>query len=81
MEPRGFFASLGEHGVVESFVVDRITRTDDGALAEGSERAHSCGRSASYDMRRCQVMRIEYGRITSFVDHVDSAPMLAAWRS
>ena len=80
-EVRTFFERLGEWCIVEQFEVSRIVETERGALAEGLERGRFTGRDAGYDMRWCHVMTISSGRITAFTDYLDTAPMLAAWRS
>ncbi len=80
-EVQRFFGLLGEHCVVEAFGVDRVTATDGGAVAEGFERGHFAGKSATYDMRWCHVMTIADGRIAGFTDYLDTAPMLDAWRA
>ncbi len=38
-------------------------------------------RAGPYEMRWCHVLEIEGGRIVRFTDHLDTAPMLAPWRS
>jgi ketosteroid isomerase-like protein len=32
-------------------------------------------------MRWCHVLEIDQGQITRFTDHLDTAPMIEAWRS
>lgn len=80
-EVRRFFDLLGTHCVVERFEVRRLTETAAGVVAEGFERGRFSGRVASYDMRWCHVMTMSEGRITSFTDYLDTAPMLTAWRT
>ena len=75
-----FFELLGHWCIVESFEVTRITTTDVGVVAEGTERGRFADRVRSYDMRWCHVMRVADGRIVEFTDYLDTAPMLEAWR-
>jgi uncharacterized protein len=78
---RRFLGLLGEHCNVERFEIHSLIGTQRGALAEGFERASFSGRAKPYEMRWCHVLEIEGGRIVRFTDHLDTAPMLAAWRS
>ena len=78
---RRFLALLDEHCQVEQFEIESLISTERGALAEGSERGRFAGRTKDYEMRWCHVLEISDGRIVRFVDHLDTAPMLAAWRS
>jgi ketosteroid isomerase-like protein len=80
-EVRRFLALLAEHCRVEEFEVLSIIETERGALAEGRERGHFAGRPRTYEMRWCHVLEIGSGRITRFTDHLDTAPMIEAWRS
>ena len=76
-----FFDLLGTHCIVERFEVNNITETEDGVIAEGLERGRFARHRDAYDMRWCHVMTMSRGRISSFTDYLDTAPMLAAWRS
>lgn len=78
---REFFDLLARWCIVERFEVNRITPTRDGVVAEGVEVGRFEGREQPYEMRWCHVMRVADGRIVEFTDHLDSAPMLAAWQS
>ncbi|MDX2381183.1 MAG: nuclear transport factor 2 family protein, partial [Acidimicrobiia bacterium] len=80
-EVRRFFDLLGTHCVVEAFEVNHLTETATGVVAEGFERGRFAGHSDTYDMRWCHVMTMSQGHITTFTDYLDTAPMLAAWRS
>jgi ketosteroid isomerase-like protein len=80
-EVRRFFDLLGTHCLVERFEVTGIVETESGAVAEGFERGRFAGHPDAYDMRWCHVMTMSGGRITTFTDYLDTAPMLAAWRS
>jgi uncharacterized protein len=80
-EVRRFLGLLGEICQVELFEVRSLIGTDRGALAEGRERGRFAGRRQPYEMRWCHVLEIDQGRITRFTDHLDTAPMIEAWRS
>lgn len=80
-EVRSFLGLLGEHCRVEEFEVLSLIETDHGALAEGRERGHYTGHSRAYEMRWCHVLEIVDGRVKRFTDHLDTAPMIEAWRS
>jgi ketosteroid isomerase-like protein len=80
-EVRRFLALLSEHCQVADFAIESVVATDDGAFAEGRERGHFKGHPLAYEMRWCHVFEIDGGRITRFTDHLDTAPMIAAWRS
>ncbi len=66
---------------MEEFEVQSLIGTERGALAEGRERGRFTGRPLAYEMRWCHVLEVDEGRITRFTDHLDTAPMIAAWRS
>jgi uncharacterized protein len=78
---RMFFELLGEHCIVESLEPQRFTVADDVVVVEGVERGSFRGHPEPYEMRWCHLMNISGGRIVRFTDHMDTAPMLAAWRS
>jgi ketosteroid isomerase-like protein len=80
-EVRRFLELLAETCRVELFEVQSLIGTDHGALAEGRERARFAGHPRPYEMRWCHVLEIDRGRITRFTDHLDTAPMIEAWRS
>jgi ketosteroid isomerase-like protein len=79
-EVRRFFDLLGTHCVVEAFEINHLTETSTGVVAEGLERGRFAGHPDHYEMRWCHVMTMSQGRITTFTDYLDTAPMLAAWR-
>jgi ketosteroid isomerase-like protein len=78
---RRFFDLLGAHCQVERFEATRITETETGVMAEGLERGRFSGHRDPYEMRWCHIFTVSGGRIMSFTDYLDTAPMLAAWRS
>jgi ketosteroid isomerase-like protein len=78
---RRFLGLLGDHCQVEEFEVQSLIETERGALAEGRERGHFSGHPGAYEMRWCHVLEISGGRVKSFTDHLDTAPMIEAWRS
>jgi uncharacterized protein len=80
-EVRRFLGLLGKHCQVEQFEIQSLTETERGALAEGRERGRFTGHPHAYEMRWCHVFEISGGRITRFTDHLDTAPMIEAWRS
>jgi ketosteroid isomerase-like protein len=80
-EVRRFFEILGERCVVDALDPQRLTETAEGVVVEGSERGSFRGRPAPYQMRWCHLTSVRDGRVVRFVDHMDTAPMLAAWRS
>jgi ketosteroid isomerase-like protein len=80
-EVRRFLGLLGEHCQVDEFEIQSLVTTDRGALAEGRERGRFRGHSLAYEMRWCHVFEIDGRRVTRFTDHLDTAPMIAAWRS
>jgi uncharacterized protein len=80
-EVRRFLGSLADHCQVEEFEVQSLIETVHGALAEGRERGQFTGHPGSYEMRWCHVLEITDGRVTRFTDHLDTAPMIDAWRS
>jgi ketosteroid isomerase-like protein len=80
-EVRRFFGLLGEHCIVESLEPQRFTAADEMVVVEGVERGSFRGRPEPYEMRWCHLMTVSGGRIVRFTDHMDTAPMLAAWRS
>jgi uncharacterized protein len=78
---RQFLGLLADHCRVEEFEVLSVIETERGALAEGRELGHFAGHPRTYEMRWCHVLEIARGRITRFTDHLDTAPMIEAWRS
>lgn len=80
-EVRRFLGLLADHCQVEEFEVQSVIETQRGALAEGRERGRFTGHPLAYEMRWCHVLEISAGRITRFTDHLDTAPMIEAWRS
>jgi ketosteroid isomerase-like protein len=80
-EVRRFLALLSEHCQVDEFEIQSVVATGQGALAQGRERGRFKGHPLAYEMRWCHVFEIDRGRITRFTDHLDTAPMIAAWRS
>ena len=80
-EVRRFLELLGGLCQVEEFEVRTLIGTERGALAEGRERGRFTGRPVAYEMRWCHVIEINGGRIKRFTDHLDTAPMIDAWRS
>jgi ketosteroid isomerase-like protein len=80
-EVRRFLELLGDHCQVEEFEVRSLIGTERGALAEGRERGRFTGHPLAYEMRWCHVIEIDGGLITRFTDHLDTAPMIDAWRS
>jgi len=80
-EVRRFLGLLRDHCQVEEFEVRSLIETEHGALAEGRERGHFTGHPGIYETRWCHVLEIDGGRVKSFTDHLDTAPMIEAWRS
>jgi ketosteroid isomerase-like protein len=80
-EVRRFFGLLADHCEVEEFEVFSLIETERGALAEGRERGRFAAHARTYEMRWCHVLEIDRGRIRRFTDHLDTAPMIEAWRS
>jgi MFS family permease len=69
-------------GVYSTLSAVGLIGTDRGALAQGRERGHFVGHPEPYEMRWCHVkLEIDRGRITRFTDHLDTAPIIEAWRS
>jgi len=80
-EVRRFFSIIGEINHLESFEVLSCTETRRGAYVECRERGHFEGHPKHFDMRSCQLMDIEDGRIVRFRIYQDTAQMVDAWRS
>ena len=80
-EVERFFSIIGEINRVESFEVLACTETATGAYVECRERGHFSGHPKPFDMRSCQLMEIENGRIVRFRIYQDTAQMVEAWRS
>ena len=80
-EVRRFFSLIGEINRVESFEVLSITETENGAYVECRERGHFEGHPKPFDLRSCQILEIQGGRITRFRIYQDTAQMVDAWRS
>jgi uncharacterized protein len=80
-EVRRFLELLGKHCQLDEFEIRSLVATDRGALAEGRERGRFRGHPLAYEMSWCHVFEIDGGRITRFTDHLDTAPMIEAWRS
>ena len=80
-EVKRFFSLIGEINRVESFEVLSITETENGAYVECRERGHFEGHPKPFDLRSCQILEIQGGRITRFRIYQDTAQMVDAWRS
>lgn len=80
-EVKRFFSIIGEINRVESFEVLSCTETENGAYVECRERGHFEGHPMHFEMRSCQIMDIEAGRIVRFRIYQDTAQMVDAWRS
>ena len=80
-EVKSFFSIIGEINRVESFEVLSCTGTEKGAYVECRERGHFEGHPKHFEMRSCQLMEIEGGRIVRFRIYQDTAQMVDAWRS
>lgn len=80
-EVKRFFSIIGEINQIESFEVLSCTETEKGAYVECRERGHFKGHPRQFDMRSCQLMDIEDGRIVRFRIYQDTAQMLDSWRS
>ena len=80
-EVKRFFSIIGKINRVESFEVLSCTETENGAYVECRERGHFEGHSKQFDVRSCQLIDIEDGRIVRFRIYQDTAQMVDAWRS
>lgn len=80
-EVKRFFSIVGEINRLESFEVLSCTETEKGAYVECRERGHFEGHPRQFEMRSCQILEIEDGRIVRFRIYQDTAQMLDAWRS
>lgn len=80
-EVKRFFSIIAEINRVESFEVLSCTETENGATVECRERGHFHGHPKNFDMRSCQILEIEDGRIIRFRIYQDTSQMVDAWRS
>lgn len=80
-EVKRFFSIIGEINRVESFEVLSYTETEKGAYVECRERGHFEGHPKLFEIRSCQLLEIEDGRIVRFRIYQDTAQMVDAWRS
>jgi len=80
-EVKRFFSIIGEINRVESFEVLSYTETDKGAYVECRERGHFEGHPYQFEVRSCQLLEINEGRIVGFRIYQDTAQMVDAWRS
>ena len=80
-EVKRFFSIIGEINRIESFEVLSCTETEKGAYVECRECGHFEGHPARFDMRSCQILEIQNGRIVRFRIYQDTARMVDAWRS
>lgn len=80
-EVKRFFSIIGEINRVESFEVLSYTETESGAYVECRERGHFEGHPKPFEIRSCQLLEIEDGRIVRFRIYQDTAQMVDAWRS
>ena len=78
---KAFFATVGRINHVESFEVVSYTETEKGACVECLERGHFEGHPLPFELRSCQIMELEDGRIRRFRIYQDTARMVDAWRS
>ncbi|MBY6188818.1 nuclear transport factor 2 family protein [Microbulbifer agarilyticus] len=76
-----FFSIVGDINRVESFEVLSYTETEKGAYVECRERGHFAGHPQHFDIRSCQILEIESGRIVRFRIYQDTSQMVDAWRS
>jgi ketosteroid isomerase-like protein len=76
-----FFSIIGKINRVESFEVLSCTETENGAYVECRERGHFEGHPKPFEMRSCQLLAIEDGRIVRFRIYQETAQMEDAWRS
>jgi ketosteroid isomerase-like protein len=80
-EVKRFFSIIGEINRVESFEVLSYTETEKGAYVECRERGHFEGHPMHFELRSCQILEINEGRIVRFRIYQDTAQMVDAWRS
>ncbi len=80
-EVKRFFAIIADINRIESFEVLSCTETEKGAYVECRERGHFEGHPGRFDLRSCQLLEIEDGRIVRFRIYQDTAQMVDAWRS
>lgn len=80
-EVKRFFALIAEINRVESFEVLTITETEKGAYVECRERGHFEGHPKPFELRSCQILEIQGGRIVRFRIYQDTSRMVDAWRS
>jgi uncharacterized protein len=80
-EVKRFFSIIGEIKRVESFEVLSCTETENGAYVECRERGHFEGHPKPFELRSCQLLEIEDGRIVRFRIYQDTAQMVDVWRS
>ena len=80
-EVKRFFSIIGEINHLESFEVLSYTETEKGAYVECRERGHFEGHPRPFDLRSCQILEIEEGRIVKFRIYQDTSQMVDAWRS
>ena len=80
-EVKRFFSLIGEINRVESFEILSYTETEKGAYVECRERGHFEGHPKHFEIRSCQLLEIEDGRIVRFRIYQDTAQMMDAWRS
>ena len=80
-EVKRSFSIIGKINRVESFEVLSYTETENGAYVECRERGHFEGHPKHFEIRSCQILEIEEGRIVRFRIYQDTAQMVDAWRS
>jgi ketosteroid isomerase-like protein len=80
-EVKRFFSIVAGINRVESFEVLSCTGTENGAYVECRERGHFEGHPRPFEIRSCQILEIEDGRIIRFRIYQDTAQMVDAWRS
>ena len=76
-----FFSIISEINQVETFEVLSYTETENGAYVECRERGHFKGHPQAFELRSCQILEIENGKIIRFRIYQDTSQMVDAWRS
>jgi ketosteroid isomerase-like protein len=76
-----FFSIISDINQIETFEVLSYTETENGAYVECRERGHFKDRPQAFELRSCQILEIENGKIIRFRIYQDTSQMVDAWRS
>jgi len=74
-----FLAKLGETSEITRFEPSRFIDGGSTVVVTGSEDARVRRNGTPYTTEWCHIFQLEKGKVTSFEEYLDSAPMVAAF--